>query len=208
MSDNFLINPNWTSQDVIKGALRFLPEISHSCVITTNFDKVLEKVFEFSKKPFEGFMLGAQQNNKFVTDLIKGDRCILKLHGSVGEEKTYVFTKSQYDKVYGAKLSFKKELPKTLRQIFISHSLLFVGCSLEQDRTLELFQEVKKEGQFEIPQHYAILPQPLSHSDKRKKENYLREINIKTIWYPTNKHDFVEKILKLANDAANDRIKI
>jgi hypothetical protein len=35
-------------------------------------------------------------------------------------------------------LHWQAPLPKALRQVFISQSLLFVGCRLEQDWTLEL----------------------------------------------------------------------
>jgi hypothetical protein len=208
ISEKFSIRRDWGKDEIVVSALKLLPEIASGCVITTNYDKVLEKVFEFSNKPFEGFMHGIQQRNTFVTDLIRGDRCILKLHGNVGEKETYILSKSQYDAAYGEIVDFTKPLPKTLRQIFISHSMLFLGCSLEQDRTLDLFKQIKDEGQFEIPDHFAILSKPATAEKKRVKENRLSKMNIKAIWYPAGKHDFVEKILKLAIDAANNRIKI
>ena len=207
VSDRFIINPNYTQQDVFIGALQYLPEIAHGCVITTNFDKSLEKVFELSGKSFQGFMRGIQPLTTFVKDLIKGERCLLKLHGSVGEVDSYIFTLNQYDAAYGNPFLFENPLPKTLRQIYISHSLLFLGCSLEKDKTLELFQKIKQDGEFEIPQHFAILPKPATNALKRDKERELRNINIKTIWYPAGEHEYVEKILKLAIDAANNRIK-
>lgn len=208
ISEKFSIRRDWGKDEIVVSALKLLPEIASGCVITTNYDKVLEKVFEFTNKPFEGFMHGIQQRNTFVTDLIRGDRCILKLHGNVGEKETYILSKSQYDAAYGEIVDFTKPLPKTLRQIFISHSMLFLGCSLEQDRTLDLFKQIKDEGQFEIPDHFAILSKPATAEEKRVKENRLSKMNIKAIWYPAGKHDFVEKILKLAIDAANNRIKI
>jgi hypothetical protein len=203
VSDRFVINPNFTKNDVLVGALKYLPELSHGCVITTNFDKTLEKIFEESGKSFRGFMHGIQPRTTFVKDLIKGERCILKLHGSVGEEDSYIFTLSQYNSAYGDPLLFENPLPKTLRQIYISHSLLFLGCSLEKDKTLELFQQIKQEGQFEIPQHFAILPAPATSALKRAKESYLRDINIKTIWYPYGEHEYVETILKYIVESAN-----
>lgn len=206
ISDRFLLNPDVVKSDLEIGALKFLPLIADGCVITTNFDRTLEELFRLSSKAFGGFMHGVQNKNKFVTDLIKGDRCLLKLHGSVGEEDSYIFTKSQYDDAYGSTLDFDKALPKTLRQIYISHSLLFLGCSLEKDRTLELFSKVQESKQFEIPQHFAILPEP-PNGQKRKKETFLREINIKTIWYPEEEHEYVEKILQLALDIASGKLK-
>lgn len=208
VSDNFLIDPNSPLKDLIKGALKHLSKISYSCVITTNFDKALEKTFEYDKKPFEGFMIGTQPDSTFIKDMIKGNRCLLKLHGNVGEEKSYIFTSSQYKKAYGPNIDFTKDLPRTLRQIFISHSLLFLGCSLEKDKTLELFKLVTDSGEFEIPEHFAILAAPSIKSEKTKKENYLRDLNIKVIWYPNGKHETVENLLELAVDASYNHINI
>jgi len=46
VSDRFIINPNFTKQDVYISALQYLPEIAHGCVITTNFDKTLVIVYQ------------------------------------------------------------------------------------------------------------------------------------------------------------------
>jgi len=208
INDRFSFRRDWEEKDIMKSAIQLLPEIADGCVITTNYDKVIEKVYDHSKKSFEGFMYGTQQKNRFVTDLLRGDRCLLKLHGNVGEPENYILTLSQYNEAYGSEPDFSKALPKTLRQIFISHSLLFLGCSMEQDRTLDLFKAIKEEEQFEIPEHYAILPKPSTAEEKRAKENRLLQMNIKTIWYPEGEHDFVEKLLKLAIDTSKGVIKI
>jgi len=158
------------------------------------------------KGHLEGYMYGMQQGNKFVPKLIKGDRCILKLHGDAEDHQTYVFTEQQYRKAYGNPLNFKKPLPRALRQIFLSHSLLFLGCSLEQDITLELFQKVVDKREFEIPDHFAILPEPKSTDAKNRKATRLLPLNIRPIWYPTNKHHFVERYLTLAVDMAEGKL--
>jgi hypothetical protein len=208
INDRFSLRRDFTKDDVFVSTLKLLPQIASGCVITTNYDKVIEQVFKYSSKPFEGFMFGKQPNSRFVTNLIRGDRSILKLHGNVGEPDSYILSLSQYNEAYGKTVDWKKPLPKTLRQIFISHSLLFLGCSMEQDRTLDLFKLVKDQQEFEIPDHFAILSKPPLASAKREKENRLLEINIKTIWYPTGKHEYVEQIIDLANDVANNQLKI
>ena len=186
------------------GPIKLLPQFSRGCIITTNFDPVIELVV--GKGEFDGYMHGLQQGNKFVPKLIKGDRCILKLHGDAEDHETYVFTEKQYAEGYGSPLNFKKPLPRALRQIFISHSLLFLGCSLEQDRTLELFEKVCADKEFEIPDHFAILPEPLGAGAKSHKEACLFPLNIRPIWYPEGEHHFVESYLALAIDIAAGRI--
>jgi len=189
---------------VAKGAIRLLPSFSHGCLITTNFDPVIEQVI--GKGVLDGYMHGLQQGNKFVPKLIKGDRCILKLHGDAEDHETYVFTEQQYRKAYGDPVNFKKPLPRALRQIFVSHSLLFLGCSLEQDRTLELFQIIVNKREFEIPDHFAILPEPDSADAKNQKATRLLPLKIRPIWYTANEHHLVERYLALAVDMAEGKL--
>ena len=189
---------------IVKGAVKLLPRFSHACLITTNFDPVIELVI--GKGLLDGYMHGLQQGNKFVPKLIKGDRCILKLHGDAEDFETYVFTEQQYRKAYGIPLNFKRPLPRALRQIFVSHSLLFLGCSLEQDRTLELFQKVVDKKEFEIPDHFAVLPEPATVDAKNQKATRLLPLKIRPIWYPAGRHEFVERYLALAIDVAEGKL--
>lgn len=186
----------------VSGPITLLPKISKGCIITTNFDLVIEQIFG----TLDAYMHGLQQGNKFVPKLIKGGRCILKLHGDAEDYETYVFTEEQYAAGYGSPLDFTKPLPKALRQIFISHSLLFLGCSLGQDKTLELFDKVRRDTEFEIPDHFAILPTPSNPADKNAKEGFLLNLKIRPLWYPSGNHDFVEKYLKLIIDVAEERL--
>lgn len=189
------------------GPVTLLASFCHGCVITTNFDSVIETVFS---KPFEGYMHGMQAGNKFVPKLIKGDRCLLKLHGDAEDHETYVFTRNQYKTAYGEPFDFTKPLPKALRQIFVSHSLLFLGCSLENDKTLELFTHVCDQGEFEIPNHFAIIPEPKPKGleTKAQKENRLLKLKIHPIWFPDGEFKLVEAYLQLLIDVANKRIRV
>lgn len=191
------------SLDDTAGGIRLLPRFAHGCVITTNYDKVVELAYEDQK--FDGYMHGSQKH-KFTTKLIKGDRCILKLHGDVDDSETYILTESQYNEAYGETTDFTKPLPKALRQIFISHSILFLGCSLDVDRTIKLFQEVARDSDFDIPDHFAILSDPCDPELRRKKEDVLSTVNIRPIWYPNEEHKFVKQLLSLAVDVSERKI--
>jgi hypothetical protein len=191
----------------VKGPVTWLPRFCFGCVITTNFDPVIETVFE---KRFEGYMHGVQAANKFVPKLIKGERCILKLHGDAEDLDSYVFTKNQYLNAYGEPFDFKKPLPKALRQIFVSHSMLFIGCSLETDKTLELFTHVIERSDFEIPTHFAFLPLPGSacKETKAQKENRLLKLHIHPIWFPEKEFRLVDGYLRLLIDISSGRIRV
>ncbi|MFK5926972.1 MAG: SIR2 family protein [Desulfuromusa sp.] len=193
----------------LPAVVRILPKIAQGCIVTTNFDSLIEESFKLANKPLDGYMHGLQPGHNFVQRLLRGERCILKLHGDAPQENTYVFTKSQYESAYGDPIDFSKQLPKALRQIYISNSLLFLGCSLDQDKTLDLFKAVFNEGHFEIPEHFALLPMPSTVAEKSTKETRLLGMNIQPIWYEQDEsHSMVENLLELAIDVSNKHISL
>jgi hypothetical protein len=185
--------------------IRLLPKISKGCVITTNFDAVIEAALV--GETLDGYMHGVQAAHNFTSKLLKGDRCIMKLHGDAENPASYIFTKAQYLDGYSDPFDFRKPLPNALRQIYLSHSLLFLGCGLEQDRTMDLFQHVRDHSGFTVPDHYAILPKPAPAAFHAKKTRLLR-LNIHPIWYPDGRREFVEHYLNLAIDLAEGRYKL
>ncbi len=198
---------------MVSGPVLLLPELAQGCIVTTNFDTVIEDLFQQRGHALDGYMYGMQPGNAFVQRLLRGERCILKLHGDARQENTYVFTQSQYQTAYGEPLSFQNQLPRALRQIFISHSLLFVGCSLEQDKTLDLFKSVVDEAAFEIPDHFALLNEPATPQERARKEARLLQLKIRPLWYftPPNvegypDHSLLEQILKLAIAVARRQV--
>jgi hypothetical protein len=199
------IKTEFRQRGSIVGPVTLLPELAKGCIVTTNFDTVIEDLFRERSQPLDGYMHGTQAGNNFVQRLLRGERCILKLHGDAGQDNTHVFTRSQYEAAYGEPLAFQNQLPRALRQIFISHSLLFIGCSLEQDRTLALFQRIVDEAAFEIPDHFAILNEPDDAALKAQKEARLLHLKVRPIWYPAPlstdgkpDHSMLEQILRLA----------
>lgn len=199
------IKTEFRQRGAIAGPVALLPELAKGCIVTTNFDTVIEDLFRDRGQPLDGYMHGTQAGNNFVQRLLRGERCILKLHGDAGQDNTHVFTRSQYLAAYGDPLAFQNQLPRALRQIYISHSLLFIGCSLEQDKTLELFQQVVDEAAFEIPDHFAVLNEPEDAALKLQKEARLLHLKVRPIWYSTPlsidgkpDHQMLEKILRLA----------
>jgi hypothetical protein len=86
---------------------------------------------------------------------------------------------------------------------------LFLGCSLEQDKTLELFKEVKDGGQFEIPDHFALISEPDEVIEKQSTENRLLDIKIRPIWYKSDdQHVMATKLIALAADVAERRLSL
>ena len=207
------IKTEFRQRGAITGPVRLLADLARGCIVTTNFDTVIEDLFHQLGHPLDGYMYGMQPGNAFVQRLLRGERCILKLHGDARQEISYVFTQSQYREAYGDPLAFQNQLPRALRQIFISHSLLFLGCSLEQDKTLELFKSVIDEAAFEIPDHFALLNEPGNAQERVQKEARLLKLRVRPLWYPTPPdddgkpdHSLLEQVLRLAIAVARRQV--
>jgi hypothetical protein len=189
----------------LDGPLLWIPRFAKGCIVTTNFDDAIEQVYRRGNVEFSAYMHGTQEHN-FFPRLVRGDRCLLKLHGDADNPATHILTQAQYAQSYGKPFDCHKPLPKALRQIFVSQSLLFLGCSLEQDWTLELFEQAKQVDEYALPNHYAILPAPADVQAKQAKATRLLTLNIQPLWYPVDRHDFVDKYIQLIVDVAERRI--
>lgn len=188
----------------LAGPVLHLPKFAKGCVVTTNFDDALEKTYEQCQQQFQHYMHGTQEHN-FFTRMVRGDRCILKLHGDAENDATHILTRQSYDDAYGTPFDFSKPLPKALRQIYVSQSLFFVGCSLDGDWTLDLMRAARESDGFQIPSHFALLPEPGDARLLQQKETDLLALNIQPFWYPADEHELVEQVFALIADVAQRR---
>lgn len=172
----------------IRGPIRLLPLIFQSTVLTTNFDSLLETVYEAAKIPFETTLHGVNVT-EFLRRRSSGFRALLKLHGDYATRHGRVLLKEEYDAFY-AEGSEQREI---LAQIVRDGGLLFLGCSLNQDRTMTLLRELTRSGA-NIPRQYAFLPMPTGQN-LLDREHFLAERNIFPIWY-NGEHNFdIEALL-------------
>jgi type I restriction enzyme M protein len=66
-------------------------------------------------------------------------------------------------------------------------------------------KRVKIQGDYEIPVHFAILPEHDDPQETQKKESRLLGLNIYPIWYPVGHHECVEKLARLIIAVAENR---
>ncbi|HYI01143.1 SIR2 family protein [Hyalangium sp.] len=174
------------------GAVKLLPEIAAGSIITTNFDRVIERVFKDASKPLDsvwGARFGAIRNALFTQA-----RYLLKLHGDAYDETERVLTQAEYDQHYGDIQDPLRPLPYALKAIFSSATLLFLGCSLTVDRTIKILGQLS--SQPVAPEHYAIVEAPDSQEDFRLRRRALSGLRIVPIWYPRARHHSVEVLLR------------
>jgi len=200
---NLHFERDFKTPDDITGAITLLPTLFDNSAITTNFDRVLEKVYENASKAFVEKVTGRGRANAFFRAIPAGERYLLKLHGNLDNAAERVLNKAEYDAAYGndGNIHFDFPLPKLLKRLFTSYSFLFLGCSLSADRTVQTFMRVaQEEGQDNLPHHYALLPCPADPDKKRRSAQRLADAHISPLWYPEGEHDHVEEILRLLLD--------
>lgn len=166
-------------------------------VITTNYDAILEQASQIDNNPLTPLLpcLTGQVNEAIQLN----SRCLLKIHGSLEESQSFVFTRSQYQHFYGEKGNRSgRVLPRFLKNIFSGKKVLFLGCSLEQDQTLEILEECAKNNP--SISHYAIIEYPSDPNLQIKRNRQLAKLGIEPIYYPDGEYDSVEKLLSFISE--------
>ncbi len=182
-------NPNKLDQklDWSNKAVQVIPKIFDiGLIVTTNYDKVLEKVYANDNKILTP---ADHKHTEALNSAIYSDDLLLyKIHGDIIEPETsIILTKEQYDQVYS-----DDDFKKVIKQIFNTKELLFLGCSLQKDRPLKIMQECLSEGK----NCFSIVA---CENDKQKiRVERLRlenEFRIQSIIYPNTNHECVKIIL-------------
>jgi hypothetical protein len=189
--------------DEVSGAVALLPKLFDGSVITTNFDRVLERVYENDSKAFEEKVTGRGRANAFFRAIPAGQRYLLKLHGNIDNAAERVLNQDEYSIAYGntGDINMTFPLPKLLRRLFTSYSFFFLGCSLAVDRTLHTFVRVTgDEGPDNLPHHYAVVASPADAERHRAIDQRLADAHITPLWYPEGEHEHVGQILALLLD--------
>lgn len=163
----------------------------NGAAMTTNFDRVLEEVYQDHRLEFEKIV------SPYEPDLLtqmrqKRPHCLFKLHGDIGRDTIsmdkLVFTQDQYNKAYAPAGALVQELAEW----FKSKKFLFLGCSLAMDKTMEVLKSVTEQNS--ALDHYAILACSPNEMECRIQE--MGALGISAIYYPDGKHDAVRVILE------------
>ena len=179
-----------------------LSELFTDTLITTNYDHLIEQVYD----------TGDEKNLQIVdtSDILEpplhGKTTVIKLHGDIKKPVQCILGKKQYDEAYGnGTLDMEKPIPKLLSFYYRTSSLLFLGCSLNRDRTMEVFKAVKEKLEKEkkdidIPPHFSLESMPETEEELIERNVYLLNFGIIPIWFPKGSYDFIEQILHLSRN--------
>ena len=178
------------------------PDLFNSCVVTTNFDRVIEECYAKQGKSFTEKTVGLNEQHTFIKAITRGDKYLLKLHGNIDNPEFRVFTKAEYKRAYSRNedqlVDMEYPLPKMLSHLYRSHSFLFIGCSLDIDRTVKTFEMIfEHEDRKKVADHYAIIEKPENEDDFNELDQRLMYCNIKPIWFDYQQYEKVEEIISL-----------
>lgn len=125
------------------------------------------------------------------------------MHGDIVDPSECILSKTQYDAAYGNdEINIKLPIPKLLEYYYKNSNLLFLGCSLNNDRTIDVFRRIKEATRDggSVPQHFAIEQAPETEEELAERNAYLANLGITGIWFEKEQHDCVEEMLRLARN--------
>lgn len=190
----------FSKNGVIPPADYLIAELFRDTLITTNYDRLIEQSFDLGGGTAVEVLTPATilrpPDARKVT--------IIKLHGNVDAPASCILSKAQYAAAYGENaVNLALPVPQALDYYFRNSSLLFLGCSLNEDRTVRVFEAIKAKARADLadlPQHFSIEQYPGDEPSLIARNEYLLRLGITPIWFPAGEFDFVEKILRLARN--------
>lgn len=174
-----------------------LSDLFHDTIITTNYDRLIEKSFDTgAENPYQ-IISGNNALEKPEPNCVT----IIKLHGDIKTPARCILSKNQYDHAYGNdEINLALPIPKLLDYHYRNSNMLFLGSSLNNDRTVQVFKAIKEKypEEYDGPRHFSIEQAPEDLDDLRDRNEYLARIGIKAIWFEKGQYDAIEAMLRLA----------
>ncbi len=117
---------------------------------------------------------------------------LLHLHGSLLDPASMVLTTQQQAVMYGDTTGFSLNapLPAFLKHLFTWRSVLFIGCSMQEDRILMVLKSLDHP-----PPHFAVLKCPEEPEKKEALRRRLEQYSILPLWVDDYRQ--IEFILQL-----------
>ena len=149
-------------------------------VLTTNLDHLLEKAFKGVWPALA----------KVTGDVVRRRHYILKLHGTLLDRSTWVFTRDEHDRAMYA----DPKLKTAFYALFHACPLLFVGYGLADDDFDQVLAKVRVLSGEQPPRHFALIAEETMTPHRRTR---LEASGVQIIAYanPDGKHGEVVKIL-------------
>jgi hypothetical protein len=175
--------------DLLTGAISYLPLLTDGPIITTNFDPVVEDAIRATG--VEPTVIDGPREEPIVSAVHRNERAVLKIHGTYNDATFRVLTQAEYERGY---VDGQVTLASLAWLMFTNRPLLFLGCSLETDRTTHALADIQKV----LPglRHVAVLAAHHVRSVQVAREKQLSDWGIVPVWYPPGEFARIEGILR------------
>jgi hypothetical protein len=187
-----------TDEQVRRGPVSLLPLLCKGPTITTNFDRVLETAFQVAGSKFDRPITALEPDN-IIRAMHRNEHVLIKMHGDALDRSARVFTGFEYKQQYGSTEGTKQgdtraRIPMLARIMFTNRPLLFLGCSLDKDQTLDVLGELHRE----LPgvTHYAIIAADYSIEKLRQRRDELGDYGIIPLWFSPGDFVRIETMLE------------
>ncbi|ABX41309.1 SIR2 family NAD-dependent protein deacylase [Lachnoclostridium phytofermentans] len=182
--------------DFVDKPVYLLPIIfENGLLITTNYDKVIEKIFTLHEKVIT---VAHPKHYESLNRALRESKLLLyKIHGDIAEPDTsIILTKEQYETKYT-----DPNLIQALSQAFMSKEMLFLGCSITKDRPIELLCQISQSGM----KNYAIISCEGNAVDERRLQ-LENEYFTQAIIYPEGRHECLKVLLDYIAETINPQL--
>jgi hypothetical protein len=149
-------------------------------VLTTNLDHLLERAFAGAWPAFA----------RVTGDIVRRRHYILKLHGTLLDRSTWVFSRDEYDRAMYA----DPKLQTAFHALFHACPILFVGYALADDDFDQVLSRVRVFSGDQPPRHFALIAEETITPHRKAR---LEASGVQIIPYanPDGKHLEVVRIL-------------
>ena len=164
-----------------------LLDLDAKTIVTTNYDELLEKNFEFYSSGNASYIVCRYTSSDLLDNLRSPQRTIVKAHGCITELSGLVLDRASYFRARQNNHGFFA----ILSSLCTVNTVLFLGCSLGDPDMQMVLENVHLVSE-STHSHYAVL----SRQEHRSIVNSMKQTyNIDSIEYPKGDHDIVPEII-------------
>jgi hypothetical protein len=199
---------NVPQEELLRGAVSYVPFLATGPVITTNYDRVLEQAFAAAGREFKAIISGPLPDAT-VSAIHCNERALLKIHGDCRDRTFRVFTVEEYRRAYGGMSdkpdrTTRAEIGSLAWLLFTNRPLLFLGCSLAQDRTVHILRSIR--GQLSGVNHYAVMEADRSSKRWDARQQHLDKLGVLALWFAPGQYGDIANLLREALERASTRL--
>ncbi|GAA5495754.1 hypothetical protein Rhal01_01933 [Rubritalea halochordaticola] len=158
-------------------------ELDSKLVITPNFDKIYDSYV--SAEAHGTVVLKTHTDSDVIEGVRRGDRMILKMHGTIDSPAKLIFTRSDYTQAR----TKHRDFYSLIESLGLTHTFLFIGCGVSDPDISLVFEDMFSKYP-DSPCHVMSIPK---NEIKGVEEEIFTELtNIKLIKYdPKDGHKAV-----------------